>query len=50
VVLYVHHQTRDLRERKWREIPIPVFDELEPEAMEMGGGENVGVWWRRCFP
>jgi hypothetical protein len=45
----MHHQTRDLIERENREIPVLVVHELEPEAMEMGGGKNVGVWWWRCF-
>jgi hypothetical protein len=48
MVLYMHHLTRDLRERERgrekteKEIPALEFDELEPEAMAM----SVCVWWR----
>jgi hypothetical protein len=39
---------RDLRERR---VPAPWLEELELVAMAMGdGGEDMGMWWRRCFP
>jgi hypothetical protein len=38
------------RERWERRLPAPWLEEDEPVAMAMGGGEVMGMWWRRCFP
>jgi hypothetical protein len=46
--LYGEREREELRGRGVK--PAPWVDELEPEAMAMGGGEVVGMWWRRRFP